>query len=224
MYETRNPISLSKAHRLALHSRVKHSGVKQTLTELRERYWICKGRSFVRKIVRECIICRRMQTKSYNSPITPPLPALRLNNVRAFSTIGVDNFGPLHVKDIYNPTNKMFKVWGVIYTCAASRGILLDLSPDPSTNSFIRSFSRFISRRGAPDHVISDNGCNFISKETHVFSAGHNIQWHFNLPLAPWHGGFFERMIRIVKTMLKKQLKTARLTYEELQTILSSRY
>ena len=41
-----------------------------------------------------------------------------------------------------------------------------------------------------------------------------------NLPLAPWHGGFFERLIRIVKDMLKKQLKNARLTYEELQTVL----
>ena len=106
----------------------------------------------------------------------------------------------------------MIKAWGVIYTCAASRGILLDLSPDTSDDAFIRSFSRFISRRGAPDHVISDNGGNFIANQPKLYSTGRNIQWHFNLPLAPWHGGFFERLIRIVKYMLKKQLKNARLS------------
>ena len=92
-YESRNPILLSRTHRLTLllvrqyHNRVNHAGEKHTLTELRERFWICKGRSFVRKIVLECITCRRINTKSYGSPITPPLPALRVNNGRAFSTV-----------------------------------------------------------------------------------------------------------------------------------------
>ena len=51
--------------------------------------------------------------------------------------------------DMFDKSNKMHTAWGVLYTCAASRGIVLDLSPDTTSNSFIRSFSRFISRRGA---------------------------------------------------------------------------
>ena len=133
--------------------------------------------------------------------------------------MGIDNFGPIYVKDMFDRSNKMHTAWGVVYTGAASRGIVLDLSPDTTSNSFIRSFSRFISRRGAPDHVISDNGCDFIANETQLFSAGRNIKWHFNVPLAPWHGGFFERLVGVVKGILKKQLKNARLTYEELLTI-----
>ena len=156
--------------------------------------------------------------QSYDSPSTPPLPLLRLNNSRAFSTLGIDNFGPLQVKEVYG-RKKVFKAWGVLYTCASSRAILLDLCFDMSENSFIKSFSRFISRRGAPDHVISDNGSNFASKEVQLYSTERNIKWHFNLPVAPWHGGFFERLIRIIKDMLKKQLKNALLTYEELHTV-----
>ena len=38
--------------------------------------------------------------------------------------------------------------------------------------------------------------------------------------LAPWHGGFFEKIVRSTKTLLSKTLQTAKLTYEELQTVL----
>ena len=40
------------------------------------------------------------------------------------------------------------------------------------------------------------------------------------MPLVPWHGGFFERMVRSRKSLLKKTLQTAKLTYKELQTVL----
>ena len=40
------------------------------------------------------------------------------------------------------------------------------------------------------------------------------------MPLAPWYGGLFERMVRTTKTILRKTLETAKLTYEELKTIL----
>ena len=37
---------------------------------------------------------------------------------------------------------------------------------------------------------------------------------------SPWWGGFYERMVRSVKRCLKKVLRNARLTYEELLTLL----
>ena len=40
------------------------------------------------------------------------------------------------------------------------------------------------------------------------------------MPLALWHGGFFKRIVRCTKMLLKKTLETAKLTYEELQTVL----
>ena len=51
------------------------------------------------------------------------------------------------------------------------------------------------------------------------FLLNHKVKWKFNLERAPWWGGFFERMVRCVKRCLKKILKNAKLTYEELLTV-----
>ena len=223
-YHTRSPVILTKDHRLAellvlyAHRQVKHMKTKQTLTELRQRFWICRGRNFVRQILHRCVTCRVLDTKSYEYPANiPPLTELRLNDHRAFYATGVDNFGPLYV--ISSRGENPYKIWGTLYTCAASRGIVLDLVPETSAAAFTRSFDRFVARRGCPDHIISDNGSNFIANETQNYTTSKNVKWHWNLPLAPWHGGFFERMVRVVKSILKKELKTARLTYEELSTL-----
>ena len=47
------------------------------------------------------------------------------------------------------------------------------------------------------------------------------VKWRFNLERAPWWGGFFERLIRSVNRCLKKILKNAKLSYEELLTVVT---
>ena len=94
----------------------------------------------------------------------------------------------------------LFKALGVIYTYAASRTIILDIAPDPSSHTFIRSFLR-VSPKECLEHALSDYLCSFIADDTRKFSIDHGIHWHFNLPLAPLHGGFFERIMRITKTI-----------------------
>ena len=55
--ETKHPALLPRNHYLTelmvrrAHERVIHNGVKETLTELRSRFWIIKGRSLVRKLI-----------------------------------------------------------------------------------------------------------------------------------------------------------------------------
>jgi len=51
------------------------------------------------------------------------------------------------------------------------------------------------------------------------FLLNHKVKWKFNLERAPCWGGFFKRMVRCVKRCLKKILKNAKLTYEELLTV-----
>ena len=46
------------------------------------------------------------------------------------------------------------------------------------------------------------------------------VEWHVNLPMAPWDGGFFECLVISVKELLRKELKCYRSPYEELQTVL----
>ena len=68
--------------------------------------------------------------------------------------------------------------------------------------------------------MISENGRNSVSNKTVEFVNGLGIDWRLNTPLAPWHEGLFERIVLSTKTLLKKTLQTANLTYEELQTVL----
>ena len=104
-------------------------------------------------------------------------------------------------------SDKTYKAWVTLYTCA-SRAIILDLTPGMDSSVLKRSIKRFISCRGCPNNIISRIGKSFISQETGKFITSIGIEWHFNLPSAPWHGDFFERLICIVKLLLKKQLKT----------------
>lgn len=46
------------------------------------------------------------------------------------------------------------------------------------------------------------------------------LVWRFNLERSPWWGGFFEIMVRSVKRCLRKVLGNAKLTADELTTLL----
>ena len=164
-YSTKFPILLPKSHHftsliiLRAHERVLHNGVKETLTELRSKYWIIRGRSTVRTIVRQCIICRKAEGRPYLAPPPPPLPKFRVREQPPFTYTGVDFAGPLYIKG--TGTTAGGKVWICLYTCCIIRAVHLDVVPDLTTASFIRSFKRFTARRGLPTRMISDNGKMF---------------------------------------------------------------
>ena len=45
-------------------------------------------------------------------------------------------------------------------------------------------------------------------------------RWKFNVPRAPWRGGFYERLVRTTKDALKRTLYKSLLTFRELETAL----
>ncbi|GFT22970.1 integrase catalytic domain-containing protein [Nephila pilipes] len=61
----KHPIVLPSNHRLVkmiiydAHEKVFHSGVSATLTQIREKYWIIKGRQSIKSTLSRCIICKR---------------------------------------------------------------------------------------------------------------------------------------------------------------------
>ena len=202
------------------HVLVGHSLCRNTLTQVRQEYWIPNGRQTVKKVIKDCRRCRRFDNKTLKYPSPPDLPEIRLRNKHAFDAIGIDYAGPVYVRNIYGDSRDMYKAWIGLITCASSRAVYLDLVPDSSSEECIELLKRFISRYGAPSNVISDNGKCFISEETQNFVSNKNIIWKFNLESAPWQGGFFERMVQSVKRCLRKTLVNARLNFLQMLTLL----
>ena len=208
-----------------------HNGVKETLCSLREKYWIARGRQVVKREIHMCNVCRKLEGKPYASPDHAPLPDFRVSEEYPFSHTGVDFAGPIYVKTSVRKETEVTKSYIALYTCASTRAVHLELVPNLTADGFIRSFRRFTSRQGVPKLMVSDNAKTFKSaenklsalfdfKEVQDYFLAKRIQWKYNLEEAPWWGGFWERMVKSTKRCLKKVLKNARLSYNELTTIL----
>ena len=162
--DTKAPIILSRNHRLAkllvlyCHVKVYHRGVRQTLTEFRSIYWITRGRSFVKKVIRPCIVCQKLNVRPLKYPAHSELPTVRFDERYPFSSSGLDYMGPLYCTPVYGQTEKSFKAYVLLYTCLSTRAIILDVVHSANAKTLVQSLRRFISRRGCPAIIVSDNG------------------------------------------------------------------
>jgi hypothetical protein len=223
--------AITRASITEFHSKA-HMGVEWTLSLIRQHYWIVRARPAVKKQIRLCIICRRLFAKP-SSQLMANLPAERLDaGSPPFTYVGVDVFGPFSVK--VNRTE--VKRYGCMFTCFVSRAVHIEMLFSLETESFINGFRRFISRRGFPVKVFSDNGTNFVGantelkkalkelsqKDIETYALQRNIDWHFNPPLASHMGGAWERMIGCARRVMEGMLVgPVRLTDDILETLFS---
>ena len=101
-----------------------------------------------------------------------------------------------------------------------SRAIHLELTNDLSVEPLKLAVHRFISRRGTPSCLISGNFKTFKSVEIKRFISNIGIQWKFTLERSTWWGGFYERLVGLVKSCMKKVISRARLSFKELNTVI----
>ncbi|GFW40714.1 integrase catalytic domain-containing protein [Trichonephila clavipes] len=101
------------------------------------------------------------------------------------------------------------------------------LSRGCSPRQMLNSRWRFIARHGWPRIIYCDNGTNFrgafndlakldwhkIYREKHQLKK---IVWKFIPPTAAW----WERLVRIIKELLRRSLGKSILSYEELSTVI----
>ena len=217
---------------LTTHRWVGHNGVKETLSELRSCFWTIKGQQFIRRALLGCSWCHKFEGSSYKAQVPAPLPEFRLRDDPAFSSTGVDYANPFYVYGTVERQEESSKVYMLLYTCASSRAVHLDLTPDLTAHAFLRSFRRFVSRHGIPCLIRSDNAKTFKSASKRLvtlldlpkvqqFMCERTISWSFQLPKASWWGGFFERLIKSTKRCLRKMLgSTIKVTYDELLTLI----
>ena len=211
------------------HKRMNHSGLKTTLTEIREEFYIPRGKRLIKYILNRCITCRKITAKPFKPPPTPPLPLVRLSECPPFTNTGVDFAGPLYVKE--RGASISHKSYIALFTCASTRALSLELVPDLTSHSFKNSMIRFISTRGRPQIMISDNAKTFQKSAEDLqclitrspaceLIEQNRITWLFYLEKSPWWGGFIERMVSTVKSNLRKVLQRSFLSYDEMITLL----
>lgn len=234
--QAKHPVILPKNHHISHlivrhhHLTSGHSGIEHTLSLVRERYWIIKARTILRRILGSCFDCRRRHA-SMGKQKMASLPEDRVNpSEPPFSRVGVDCFGPLNVRR----GRSVVKRYGVLFTCLSIRAIHIEVAHTLDTDSFINALRRFIARRGQPLHMRSDNGGNFVRGEKelreamrewnqekiHNFLLGRNIKWSFNPPAGSHHGGVWERCIRTVRKVMGALAKEQPLDEEGLLTLL----
>ena len=125
-----------------VHRRVLHSGVSQTLATVRQEYWIPHGRAIIKRILKICRVCRRVEGAPFAMPRMPDLPRERVARSQPFEYTGIDYFGPLYIKEFYQVTDKSpeqieRKVWVCLFTCFTIRAIHLELVGDMSAEEFL---------------------------------------------------------------------------------------
>ena len=220
------------------HYKTMHSGVSQTLAQTRMGYWIPQGRSQVKKVVNNCKVCQRAEGGSFSMPKMPPWPRERVAQSFPFEYTGLDYLGPFYIqvytRESNQPTSK--KVWVCLFTCLAVRAMHLELIEDLSAQEFLLGLRRFIARRGTPRQIVSDNAKQFktastvlnkawsealTSSEVQDYAVNQGIQWRFIVNLAPWMGGFYERLVGLTKRALRKTIGMRSLTERQLITVLT---
>ncbi|KAG8194788.1 hypothetical protein JTE90_017229 [Oedothorax gibbosus] len=207
------------------HDKVLHAGVDATLAQVRESFWIVKGRQSIKTTIRECCICKRYSARPGSEEMAP-LPPDRILEAPPFATTGLDFAGPLITKDSEE------KHYILLFTCGVTRALHIELVNSMSTENFILAFRRFISRRGLCNTIYSDNAKTFkradkeLSKIWKCIShpsvknmfANYGILWKYSVEKGPWWGGFWERQVRTIKTSLKKVIGRSTLCVKELET------
>ncbi|XP_063981499.1 uncharacterized protein LOC135164772 [Diachasmimorpha longicaudata] len=242
-FNRKHPILLPSKHLVTdmlirrVHQSNYHAGIQTTLYILRSKYWILNGKDQIRKIVHSCLECIRQRPKFAHAQMAD-LPKFRVNEAPAFAKTGVDFFGPILIKEKKDRNRSFLKAYGCVFICMVSKAVHIELAIDLSTEGFLAAFRRFVSRRGVPEHMYSDNGTNFVGANRELdelyslisnpefedtvgaYATSKRIRWHFNPPLSPHFGGIWEAAVKSFKHHLKRVLKDHKLTYEQLNTFL----
>ena len=216
----KHPIILPKgAHVSSLvirdcHQTTKHQGRGMTINEVRSRgYWVVGLNNQVKKLIQDCVICKAIRGITVVQKMAD-LPPDRAECAPPFSYWGVDIFGPFLVKE----RRSEIKRYGAIFTCLSSRSVHIEMVYSMTTDSFILSLRKFMAIRGPLRLLRCDNGTNFVGANKELSGAIKAIQcgtlrkflsdndcdleFRMNPPAASHMGGAWERLIRVVRSVL----------------------
>uniref|UniRef100_A0A1I7T407 Integrase catalytic domain-containing protein n=1 Tax=Caenorhabditis tropicalis TaxID=1561998 RepID=A0A1I7T407_9PELO len=222
---------LARLIAIEAHEKLNHQGTQDVITEIHQKYWIEAIGSIVRKVRQQCWTCRKKHARPFKYNYNRILPPSRTSMVAPFKHIGLDYIGPLR----YQRLDDLGKMYILLITCLITRAVHLEVVTDLTTLGFVNGLRRFISRRGSPTSIYSDNAPQFklaysminedletVIDRSNVFTsflAKEQIEIKFITPLSPWQGGVYERLVGLVKTLILKVLQKERRPFLEMETL-----
>ena len=158
---------------------MKHAGVNVVLTELRNEYWLIGCRRICKQVKKECVSCQRIYAPA-DSQTMSPLPTMRVTQSPPFSVTGLDHGGPLYCGDY---VGKKFYI--LLLTYAVTQAIHLELVDSLSCETTVMAPRRFISRRGMPSIILSDNAKGFWAAKQRLLAiyGSEGPDWRFIAPV-----------------------------------------
>lgn len=240
-YDKKHPMILHHKHSLTKlimhteHIKLLHAGPQLLLSTVRERFWPIHGKSLASKIVHECVTCFRAKPNTY-SPIMGNLPGTRITPSLPFLNTSIDYAGPFLIRNGRGRGYKISKCYVAVFVCSATKAIHIELVTGLESQNFLAALRRFISRRGKPREMVSDNATTFHGANNELIELNRFLHEHSNeltsscsdegilfkfLPAyTPHMGGLHEAAVKSCKFHLKRILGQALLTYEEFSTVL----
>ena len=218
------------------HEYLSHCGPTLLMAHVGQQVYVPGAKRLSRSVCQNCLLCRRVAPRSLQQRMGQ-LPPPRVEKSLPFIHTGVDYAGPFLLKTGHPRRPIPVKAYLAVFVCLASKAVHLEVVSSKSTEAFIATFKRFITRRNSPRHLYSDNGSNFVGarnemKELFQFLSlsttqvalkeallSNKIECHFIPDRAPHFGGIWEAAVKAAKHCLKRTVGKTMLTFEELSTV-----
>lgn len=220
-----SPIILPGNHKLTelvilhVHKNNHHVHYDTVVNDLQQKYFIPNIRWKVRKIIRNCCYqCKKINAKP-DEPQMGDLPGMRLASYTPpFTYTIADVCGPFMVKI----RRSHEKRWLLVFSCLTSRATHIEIIHHMTSESCLMALESLITHRGPPKRIITDRGSNFIGTSnileemknkwnSKLLSDGlitESIEWEFSPSKASSMNGSVERIIGLIKNLLKRMHDT----------------
>jgi len=236
--DAKHPILLPKSSHLAkliihhYHHNTLHDGTRLITSLIQRRFWAVSIRAAIQQVTFKCVVCTRYKATA-PQPMMADLPSVRVQQCRSFISVGMDYGGPFTIKESRPHNAKTHKAYFALFVCLSTKAVHLEIVTDLSTEAFLASLDRFVTRRGIPAQIFSDCGTNYVGAARQLKSLFQDAstqealharvpcQWIFNPPAAPHFGGIWEAAIKSTKSRLKKIIGIQVYTLEELMTLIT---
>lgn len=216
---------------LDLHRKFNHAGKYSILSEFRKRFYVSSCFSVVKKCIRECVICRRLNGRAVKLNQSSYREIRMHPSDVPYRNIFIDYLGPFTV----TLSGVKTKVYLLLFTCLWSRAISLRVCSDLSVSNFLRALQMHIFDHGLPETCFSDLGTQLVAGASIItsFLSDAETQKYFiengikSLQFDHYYkgcnrlGGLVEVCVKMVKKLLFGSIRNNVMTYMDFQYVVA---